>query len=104
MKLVPDKLKPIMRDAKVLWIAARDPRTPRKAKVVMGLVATYALSPVDIIPDFIPLIGWLDDFIVVPLGIRYAMKLIPKDLLAEFRARAESDESIPSGKSAQEKD
>lgn len=95
MRLVPDKLKPILRDAKVLWIAARDPRTPRKAKVIMGLVATYALSPIDIIPDFVPLIGWLDDFIIVPIGIRYAMKLIPKDLLAEFRARAESDVSVP---------
>lgn len=95
MKLVPDKLKPIMRDAKVLWIAARDPRTPRKAKVIMGLVAAYALSPIDIIPDFVPLIGWLDDFIVVPFGIRRAMKLIPKDLLDEFRARAESDPSVP---------
>lgn len=95
MKLVPDKLRLIMRDAKVLWIAARDPRTPRAAKAVMGLVAAYALSPVDIIPDFIPLIGWLDDFLIVPLGIRYAMKLIPKDLLDEFRARAESDPSVP---------
>lgn len=95
MKLVPDKLKPILRDAKVLWIAARDPRTPRKAKVIMGLVATYALSPIDIIPDFVPLIGWLDDFIIVPIGIRYAMKLIPKDLLAEFRAQAENNPSVP---------
>jgi uncharacterized membrane protein YkvA (DUF1232 family) len=95
MKLVPDKLKPILRDAKVLWIAARDPRTPRKAKVMMGLVATYALSPIDIIPDFVPLIGWLDDFIIVPIGIRYAMKLIPKDLLAEFRAQAENNPSVP---------
>ena len=95
MKLVPDKLRPIMRDAKVLWIAARDPRTPRSAKLIMGLVAAYALSPIDIIPDFVPLIGWLDDFIVVPFGIRRAMKLIPKDLLAEFRARAENDPSVP---------
>lgn len=95
MKLVPDKLKPVMRDARVLWIAARDPRTPRAAKLVMGLVAAYALSPIDIIPDFVPLIGWLDDFIVVPFGIRRAMKMIPEDLLEEFRARAESDPSIP---------
>lgn len=95
MKLVPKTLKPILRDAKVLWIAARDPRTPAKAKAIMGLVAAYALSPIDLIPDFIPLIGWLDDFIIVPLGIRYAMKLIPKDLLDEFRARAENDPSVP---------
>ena len=97
MKLSPkEKLRLIARDANVLWIAARDPRTPRMAKVVVGLVAAYAISPVDIIPDFLPLIGWLDDFVVVPFGIRYAMRLIPPDLLAEFRARADSgDPSIP---------
>ena len=96
MKLdAKDKLRLILRDAKVLWIAARDPRTPVRAKAVAAAVAAYALSPIDIIPDFIPLIGWLDDFVVVPLGIRYAMRLIPPDLLAEFRARAEKDPSVP---------
>ena len=96
MKLpVPEKLQQIARDAKVLWIAARDPRTPRMAKVMVGLVAAYALSPVDLIPDFLPFIGWLDDFVVVPFGIRYAMRLIPPELLAEYRAKAESDPSIP---------
>lgn len=97
MKLpVPDKLRLILRDARVLWIAARDPRTPVRAKAVAAAVAAYALSPIDIIPDFIPLIGWLDDFIIVPLGVRYAMRLIPPDLLAEFQEKAESsDASIP---------
>ena len=97
MKLpVPEKLRLILRDAKVLWIASRDPRTPVRAKAVAAAVAAYALSPVDIIPDFLPLVGWLDDFVVVPLGIRYAMRLIPPELLAEFRAKAESgDVSIP---------
>ncbi len=96
MKLpIPEKLRPIVRDAKVLWIAARDPRTPAKAKAVAAAIAAYALSPVDLIPDFLPFIGWLDDLIIVPLGIRYAMRLIPPDLLAEFRARADRDPSIP---------
>ncbi len=96
MKLpVPDRLRSILRDAKVLWIASRDPRTPTKAKAVAAAIAAYALSPVDAIPDFLPFIGWLDDFVVVPLGIRYAMRLIPPDLLAEFRANAERDPSIP---------
>jgi uncharacterized membrane protein YkvA (DUF1232 family) len=98
MKLpIPEKLRLILRDAKVLWIASRDPRTPVRAKAVAAAVAAYALSPVDAIPDFLPLIGWLDDFVLVPLGIRYAMRLIPPDLLAEFRARAENsdDPSIP---------
>jgi uncharacterized membrane protein YkvA (DUF1232 family) len=96
MKLpVPEKLRHILRDAKVLWIASLDPRTPLRAKAVAAAIAAYALSPVDAIPDFLPLIGWLDDFVVVPLGIRYAMRLIPPDLLAEFRARAARDPSIP---------
>lgn len=96
MKLpVPEKLRLIMRDAKVLWIAARDPRTPGKAKAVAALVAAYAFSPVDIIPDFVPFIGWLDDLVVVPMGIRLALKMIPPELLAEYRARAEGDPSVP---------
>jgi uncharacterized membrane protein YkvA (DUF1232 family) len=92
---IPEKLKLIARDAKVLWIAARDPRTPRKAKAMAALVAAYAFSPIDIIPDFVPFVGWLDDMIVVPIGIRYAMRMIPPDLLEEFRARAAGDPSIP---------
>ena len=59
----------IKRDVVALWIAARDPRVPLTAKLVAGTVAAYALSPIDLIPDFIPVLGYLDDIIIVPLGI-----------------------------------
>ena len=71
-----------------LWIAARDPRVPWQAKAVAGVVAAYALSPIDLIPDFIPVIGYLDDLLIVPTGIWLAIKLIPPALMAEFRASA----------------
>lgn len=71
-----------------LWIAARDPRTPLLAKVLAGAVAAYAFSPIDLIPDFIPVLGLLDDLLIVPLGAWAAMRLIPGPLLAEYRARS----------------
>lgn len=78
----------IKRDVVALWIAAGDRRTPWVAKVVAGAVAAYALSPIDLIPDFIPILGYLDDLIIVPMGILLAVKLIPAELMAEFRAEA----------------
>lgn len=62
-----------------------DPRTPRLTKFFLGLAVAYALSPIDIIPDFIPLVGYLDDLVIVPLLIFIALKLIPKKLLEEIR-------------------
>ncbi|TPK83000.1 YkvA family protein [Mesorhizobium sp. B2-4-17] len=80
--------KAIRRDVVALWLAARDPRVPWHAKAVAGAVAAYALSPIDLIPDFIPIIGYLDDLIIVPLGIMLAVKLVPVDLMREFRDEA----------------
>jgi uncharacterized membrane protein YkvA (DUF1232 family) len=80
--------KALKRDVMALWIAARDPRTPWYAKVVAGAVAAYALSPVDLIPDFIPVLGYLDDLLIVPLGILLVVKLIPTPLMTEYRAKA----------------
>jgi len=78
----------LKRDVVALWLAARDRRTPLLAKVAAGAVAAYALSPIDLIPDFIPVLGYLDDLLIVPLGIALAIRLIPVPLMAEFRARA----------------
>lgn len=78
----------LKRDALALQLAARDPRTPILAKVVAGATAAYALSPIDLIPDFIPVLGLLDDLILVPLGLWAAIRLIPPPLMAEFRAEA----------------
>jgi uncharacterized membrane protein YkvA (DUF1232 family) len=78
----------LKRDTLALWIAARDPRTPVVAKLLAGAVAAYAFSPIDLIPDIIPVLGLLDDLLIVPAGIWLALRLIPSSLMAEFRAKA----------------
>ncbi len=78
----------LRRDVLAISLAARDPRVPWYAKAVALLVAGYALSPIDLIPDFIPIVGHLDDVILVPLGVLLAARLIPDDLLAEHRREA----------------
>ena len=83
-----DAARRLKREVTALWIAARDPRTPRLAKIVAATVAAYALSPVDLIPDFVPVLGYLDDLVLVPLGILLAVRLVPQALMAEFREAA----------------
>ena len=83
------------RDVVALWVAARDPRTPLAATIVAAAVAAYALSPIDLIPDFIPVLGYLDDLLLVPLGILIAVRMIPTVLMAEFRDRAAERDGRP---------
>lgn len=71
-----------------LYLAARHPRTPWYAKLFVAGIVAYALSPIDLIPDFIPVLGLVDDLLVLPLGIALAVKLVPSEVLAECRARA----------------
>ncbi len=78
----------IRRDVLALYLAGRDPRVPWYAKVLALATAAYALSPIDLIPDFIPVIGYLDDLIIVPLGILCVVKMIPADIMADLRAQA----------------
>ncbi|CAI2443410.1 Uncharacterized conserved protein [Serratia ficaria] len=92
--------KGIRRDIYALWLAARDRRTPWYAKLIALLVAGYAVSPIDLIPDFIPVLGYLDDVIVVPLGIMLAVRLIPKPLMAELREKAQKRLDNPTGRMA----
>ena len=80
--------------------AARDPRVPWYAKAVAAAVAAYALSPIDLIPDFIPILGHLDELVVLPLGIMLALKLIPPELMAEHRASAIAAEGRPTSRVA----
>ena len=80
----------VKRDVHALYLAARDPRVPWYAKVAAMAVAGYALSPIDLIPDFIPIVGYLDDLLIVPAGILLAVKLVPPGLMTEFRAAAAS--------------
>jgi uncharacterized membrane protein YkvA (DUF1232 family) len=74
-------------EVRALWLASRDPRVPWHAKAVAGLTVAYALSPIDLIPDFIPVLGHLDDLVLVPLGLALAIRLVPPEVLAEHRAR-----------------
>ncbi len=85
----------IKRDVVALYVAGRDPRTPWHAKAVALAVVAYAISPIDLIPDFIPVLGYLDDLIIVPLGIMLAVRLIPADLMAEFRQAASERGRLP---------
>jgi uncharacterized membrane protein YkvA (DUF1232 family) len=80
-----------------LRLAARDPRTPWYAKLLVALIVAYALSPIDLIPDFIPVLGYLDDLILIPLAIALALKLVPRHVLAECRIKAQT--TIRNGKS-----
>src|SRR3954468_9360889 len=78
----------LRRDASALWLAGRDPRTPWYAKALALAVAAYAFSPIDLIPDFVPVLGLLDDLILVPLGIWAVVRLIRPEVLAEHRPEA----------------
>lgn len=92
--------KRIKQDVVALWIAARDPRTPWQAKAVAAAVAAYALSPIDLIPDFLPVLGYLDDLVIVPLGIVLAVRLIPAGLMAAFRVMATEIAERPASRAA----
>lgn len=78
----------IKRDVIAIWLASRDPRTPWAARLLAICVAAYALSPVDLIPDFVPILGYLDDLLIVPLGISAVLRLMPPALMSEYRATA----------------
>lgn len=85
-------------EAHAAWLAARDPRVPWLARLLAIAVAAYALSPIDLIPDFIPVLGWLDDLLIVPLGLWVVRRLIPDPLWAELHAAAETASTRPSSR------
>jgi uncharacterized membrane protein YkvA (DUF1232 family) len=73
-----------------IYLAYRDPRTPWYARVVATVVVAYAFSPIDLVPDFIPVLGYLDDLILVPLGIALARRMVPATVMAECREKAQA--------------
>ena len=85
----------LRRDVHALYFAARDPRVSWQAKALAACVAAYALSPIDLIPDFIPVLGYLDDLVIVPLGIWFAVTLIPPGVMRDCRERAVLASSRP---------
>ena len=88
----------IKRDVMSVYFAARDPRTPWAVRMLAFAVAAYALSPIDLIPDFIPILGYLDDLLIVPLGLLLVMKFTPEAVLADARARADTLLERPSSR------
>jgi uncharacterized membrane protein YkvA (DUF1232 family) len=95
-----DWARAIKRDVYAVYLAARDPRVPWYAKALALCVAAYALSPIDLIPDFVPVLGYLDDLIIVPLGILAVAQLIPPEIMAEHRATAAIASEKPVSRSA----
>jgi uncharacterized membrane protein YkvA (DUF1232 family) len=80
----------LTRDGHAIYLASRDPRVPWYAQVLAMAVAAYALSPIDLIPDFIPIVGYLDDLIILPFGIWLVVSLIPEEIMVECRAKADA--------------
>jgi uncharacterized membrane protein YkvA (DUF1232 family) len=83
------RVKALKSETYALYLAAKDPRVPWHAKVLIIFVVAHTLSPIDLIPDFIPILGYLDDLIIAPLGIAIAIKLIPSEVLLECREQAQ---------------
>jgi len=88
MEKLKQRAKSLKGELTAIYLAARDPRTPWYAKAMIACVVAYAVSPIDLIPDFIPVLGYLDDLVLLPLGIHLAVKLIPAAVLADARLRA----------------
>jgi len=84
-----EKAKRLKTEVYALCLAMKDSRVPWYAKVIMALTIGYAISPIDLIPDFIPVIGQLDDLIIVPAGISLVIKMIPKNVIEEYRQKAQ---------------
>ena len=95
LRRLRDWARAVRRDVHALWLAARDPRTPWAARLLALAIAAYALSPIDLIPDFIPVLGLLDEAVLLPLAMLVVIRLIPPPLLAEFRSAAAAAEARP---------
>jgi len=91
---MPSRAEALKREAHAVYLACKDPRVPWLPKAIAALAAAYALSPIDLIPDFIPVIGYLDDLVLVPLGLALAVRLIPAEILEEHRARVQQKEPV----------
>lgn len=85
-----DRAKALKRDTFTLYLACRHPRVPWYAKLLALVVVAYALSPIDLIPDFIPILGYLDDLVLIPLGLMLVIRLIPADVFVECRQQSDA--------------
>lgn len=96
LKELKQRTRHLKAETFALYLAARHPQTPWYAKLFVACIVAYAFSPIDLIPDFVPILGYLDDLVLIPIGIALAIKLIPPSVLAECRKRAQ--EIISNGK------
>lgn len=96
------RARSIKTETYAIYIAYRDPRVPWFARLIAGIVLAYALSPIDLIPDFIPILGYLDDLLLVPLGILLVLKMIPEAVMQEARLQAQEtiDQNLPVSQAA----
>jgi len=95
-----DWARAIKKDVAALYIAGRDPRVPWYVKAAAVAIAAYALSPIDLIPDFIPVLGYLDEVILLPIAIALVIRMIPEPLMAEFREEAQRRSGRPTSRGA----
>lgn len=96
LAIARERARRLKSETYALYLAYRDPRVPWYAKLVAACVVGYALSPIDLIPDFIPVLGYLDDLVLIPAGIALALKMIPPEVMAECRERARTAGGRPS--------
>ena len=89
LQTLKHRARELKRETYALYLACRDPRVPWYARILAVCIVSYALSPIDLIPDFIPVLGYLDDLILIPLGIALLLKMIPQAVMAECRERAQ---------------
>lgn len=89
MNRLKERAKKLKTDIPAVFLALKDNRTPWYAKIIAATVVVYALSPIDLIPDFIPVLGYLDDLIILPALIAWCIKCIPDDVFADYRSRAQ---------------
>ncbi len=90
----------LKQDTYALYLACRDPRTPWYAKALAAAIVAYAFSPIDLIPDFVPVLGYLDDLLIVPAGLALAVRLVPPPVMADCRQRAAIQAEHPTSRTA----
>ena len=100
MRTLRARMQALKRQALLVWLVARHPRLPGHVRGLAILVAAYAFSPIDLIPDFIPVVGLLDDLLLIPLGVALVLSLTPSDVRVEARVQAEAASTRPVSRAA----
>lgn len=99
MQRLRDNARRLKRETVALYFAARDPATPWHAKAFVGFIVAYALSPIDLVPDFIPVLGYLDEILLLPFALALAIRMIPQPVMCAARARAAQEDARPVSRS-----